>query len=131
MKRARTMMRFALDLMEQSKCEKRHVAAVITDEAMSQVLSIGLNGGPKGLVDCMCVIDTKYGCMHAEVNALIKCSSEARNKVMFTTLVPCNQCAASIINAPGSFSTVYYNESWKEDAGIRMLKAAGINVVKI
>ena len=125
------MMKFALDLMNQSKCQKRQVAAVITDKAMSQVLSIGLNGGPKGLVDCMCVIETKYGCMHAEVNALIKCASAEEDKIMFTTLVPCNQCAASIINAPGSFSCVYYHESWKEDAGLKLLQAAGITTRKL
>lgn len=124
-------MRFAQDLKEQSKCSERHVAAIITDRGLSQVYSIGVNGGPKGLADCMCVLDGKYGCVHAEINALIKCRSNDTDKVMFVTLAPCKQCAAAIINAPGGFSAVYYGEDWKDNSGIKLLKAAGIHVESI
>lgn len=122
---------FTLNLATLSKCTERHVAAIITDRDLTQVHSIGLNGGPKGLVDCMCVIEGKYGCIHAEINALIKCHSESSDKVMFVTLSPCKQCAAAIINAPGGFSAVYYFEEWKDDSGIKLLKAAGIHVARI
>lgn len=122
---------FTSNLATLSKCTERHVAAIITDKELTQVHSIGLNGGPKGLVDCMCVIEGKYGCIHAEINALIKCRSESTDKVMFVTLSPCKQCAAAIINAPGGFSAVYYFEEWKDDSGIRLLKAAGIHVTRI
>ena len=129
--RIQVFKRFTLDLAELSKCSERHVAAIITDKDLSQVLSVGINGGPKGLVDCMCKIDGKYGCIHAEMNALVKCDSRAKNKIMFVTLSPCKQCAAAIINAPGSFSTVYYMEQWKDDSGIKLLSAAGIKVKQI
>ena len=122
---------FAQDLAKLSKCSERKVAAVITDKDLTQVYSIGLNGGPKGLVDCMCLIDGKYGCIHAEMNALIKCRSNDEDKVMFVTLSPCKQCAAAIINAPGSFSAVYYVDEWKDDSGIKLLKSAGIRVEQI
>lgn len=122
---------FTNDLASLSKCTERHVAAIITDKKMSQVYSIGINGGPVGLADCMCVIDGKYGCIHAEINALIKCTSTELDKVMFVTLAPCKQCATAIINAPGGFSKVYYFEEWKEDYGIQLLKAAGIHVERI
>lgn len=122
---------FARDLAALSKCEERKVAAVITDKDMSQVYSIGLNGGPKGLVDCMCAIDGKYGCVHAEINALVKCRSDAKDKVMFVTLSPCIACAAAIINAPGSFSAVYYLEEWKNTEGIKLLRQAGIKACLI
>lgn len=120
---------FARDLSKLSKCEERKVAAIITDRELTQIYSIGLNGGPKGLVDCMCKIDGKYGCVHAEINALIKCRSDASGKVMFVTLSPCKQCAAAIINAPGGFSTVYYLQQWKDTTGIELLKKAGIRCV--
>ena len=123
--------KFAKDLATLSKCEERKVAAVITDKYLSQVYSIGLNGGPKGLVDCMCKIEGKYGCIHAEINALIKCRSNEADKVMFVTLSPCKQCAAAIINAPGGFSSVYYCEEWKDDSGIKLLRAGGIKVEQI
>jgi deoxycytidylate deaminase len=118
--------KFARDLAALSKCRERKVAAIITDKDMTQVYSIGLNGGPKGLVDCMCKIDGKYGCVHAEINALVKCQSADKDKVMIVTLSPCKQCAAAIINAPGSFYAVYYIEQWKDMTGIRLLHEAGI-----
>lgn len=120
---------FVRDLSALSKCEERKVAAIITDRDLTQIYSIGLNGGPKGLVDCMCKIDGKYGCVHAEINALIKCRSDAPDKVMFVSLSPCKQCAAAIINTPGGFSTVYYLEQWKDTTGIELLKKSGIRCV--
>lgn len=123
--------RFVVDLATLSKCTERQVAAVITDKNMSQVYSIGLNGGPKGLADCLCVIDGKYGCIHAEQNALIKCMNDDPDKVMFVTLSPCKQCAAAIINAPGGFSKVYYVDEWKDKTGIRLLESAGIQVIHL
>lgn len=122
---------FAQDLAGLSKCNERHVAAIITDKDLTQVLSIGINGGPKGIVDCMCSIEGKYGCIHAEINALVKCQSAAEDKVMIVTLSPCKQCAAAIINAPGSFSAIYYIEEWKDRAGINLLQEANINVVNM
>ena len=124
--RIRVFANFALELAKLSKCEERKVAAIITDRDLTQIYSIGLNGGPKGLVDCMCKIDGKYGCVHAEINALIKCRSDAPDKVMFVTLSPCKQCAAAIINAPGGFSTVYYLQEWKDTTGVELLRKAGI-----
>ena len=69
--------------------------------------------------------------IHAEINALIKCNVATQDRIMFVTLAPCKQCAAAIINAPGSFGSIYYFEDWKEDKGLKLLKAAGINVVKV
>lgn len=122
---------FIIDLSYLSKCEERKVAAIITSRDMLQVHSIGINGGPKGLQDCMCKIDGKYGCIHAEINALIKCRSDEPEKIMFVTLAPCKQCAAAIINAPGGFSAVYYTQDWKEDTGLKLLRAAGIQTIAI
>ena len=114
-----------------SKCEERKVAAVITDKNMSQIYSIGINGGPVGGIDCMCKLGGKYGCVHAEINALVKCMSDAEDKIMFVTTSPCISCAAAIINAPGSFSAVYYLEAWKNTDGLRLLHKAGITVANL
>lgn len=123
--------RFTEDLASLSKCSKRHVAAVITDGDLTQVYSIGINGGPKGLQDCLCNLDERYGCNHAELNALVKNTSIEQHKIMFITLSPCKLCATAIINAPGSFRAVYYFNEWKDDTGIKLLKAAGIYVLCI
>ena len=129
--RLKVFANFAKELALLSKCTERKVAAIITDATLSQVYSIGINGGPKGLVDCMCTLNSKYGCIHAEINALVKCRSDAEDKVMIITLSPCVACAAAIINAPGSFSTVYYVEQWKDTKGIELLKNAGIKCINI
>lgn len=121
---------FTRNLAKLSKCEEKQVAAIITDKDLSQVYSIGINGGPKGLVNCMCHLQGKYGCTHAEINALVKCRSDAEHKVMFVTLSPCVSCAAAIINAPGSFDAIYYLEEWKNTEGIKLLRSAGIKCVK-
>lgn len=122
---------FVDSLSKLSKCKEKQVAAVITDKDMMQVYSIGLNGGARGLDDCLCETTGKYGCVHAEINALIKCRSDAADKVMFVTLSPCVACAAAIINAPGSFSAVYYLEEWKNDEGLKLLRKSGIKTEKI
>lgn len=122
---------FTKGLATLSKCTERKVAAIITDAAHTQVYSIGINGGPRRLNDCMCDTPGKYGCVHAEINCLIKNRYEGSDKIMFVTLAPCKQCAAAIINAKGGFKAVYYFEDWKEDEGIKLLRAAGISVLKI
>lgn len=129
--RMKVFKEFTQSLATLSKCEERRVAAIITDKSLTQVYSIGINGGPKGLADCMCNIDGKYGCIHAEINALIKDKSSDEGKVMFVTLSPCKQCAAAIINAPKGFSAVYYFEEWKDSTGIKLLHSAGITVAKV
>lgn len=131
MNRVAVFANFTRNLAKLSKCEERKVAAVITDKDLTQIYSIGLNGGPKGLVDCMCKIDGKYGCVHAEINALIKCHNDSADKVMFVTLSPCKQCAAAIINAPGSFSTLYYLEAWKDTTGLELLRKAGVTCIEL
>lgn len=131
MNRLQVFADFVDNLSKLSKCKEKQVAAVITDKDMMQVYSIGLNGGARGLDDCLCETTGKYGCVHAEINALIKCRSDAADKVMFVTLSPCVACAAAIINAPGSFSAVYYLEEWKNDEGLKLLRKSGIKTEKI
>ena len=129
--RIKVFRNFVVDLASLSKCAQYGVAALITDKDLTQVYSIGINGGAKGGDECLCVTNGKYGCVHAEVNALAKCMSDAKDKVMFTTLSPCKQCAAAIINSPGSFSTIYYIKQWKDISGLMLLQAAGIKVVSL
>ena len=120
---------FILQLSNLSKCKERRVAAIITDAELTQVYSIGINGGPKGQDQCMCKTDGKYGCIHAEINALVKCPVPVEGKAMFITVSPCKQCAATIVNA--GITTVYYVDAWKDNNGINILKQANINVVQI
>ena len=51
--RLKVFARFAIDLAKLSKCSQRGVAAIIIDEDASQIYSIGVNGGPRGGMDCL------------------------------------------------------------------------------
>ena len=123
------MANFAKDLAKLSKCEQIGVAAIITDNDFRQIYSIGVNGGPAHGPQCLCVLPGKYDCIHAELNALIKCQVPTENKVMIVTLSPCLQCAAAIVNS--GITKVYYIDKWKDVGGIKLLENAGIQVIKV
>lgn len=128
-RRTAVLARFTRDLATLSKCEDRHVAALITNADGTQIYSMGINGGPKGGVQCLCSLGEKYTCIHAEANALAKCTSLDENKVMFVTLSPCVTCAALIANS--GVKRLFYIEDYKSDLGLNLLRAQGIGVTKI
>lgn len=128
-KRTIVLARFTRDLARLSKCEDRHVAALITNADGSQIYSMGVNGGPRGGAQCLCKQGSKYTCIHAEANALAKCTSLDEDKVMFTTLSPCVTCAALMANS--GVSQLFYLEDYKDDVGLRMLRALGIRITKL
>ena len=128
-KRLEVFKAFVDNLSTLSKCTEKQVAAIITDSELTQVYSIGINGGPTKLADCMCMLEGKYGCIHAEINALVKCKVDTTGACMFITLSPCKQCAAAIINA--GISTVYFLNDWKDMSGLNLLSNAGIKLMKI
>lgn len=128
-RRTAVLARFTRDLATLSKCEDRHVAALITNADGTQIYSMGINGGPKGGVQCLCSLGEKYTCIHAEANAIAKCTSLDENKVMFVTLSPCVTCAALIANS--GVKRLFYIEDYKSDLGLNLLKAQGIGVTKL
>lgn len=128
-RRTAVLARFTRDLATLSKCEDRHVAALITNADGTQIYSMGINGGPMGGVQCLCSLGEKYTCIHAEANALAKCTSLDENKVMFVTLSPCITCAALIANS--GVKRLFYIEDYKSDLGLNLLRAQGIGVTKI
>lgn len=128
-RRTAVLARFTRDLATLSKCEDRHVAALITNADGTQIYSMGINGGPKGGVQCLCSLGEKYTCIHAEANAIAKCTSLDENKVMFVTLSPCVTCAALIANS--GVKRLFYLEDYKSDLGLNLLRAQGIGVTKL
>ena len=122
--------RFVDDLKQLSKCEDRKTSAIIADHTLSQVYSIGVNGGPAGSQhQCLCKLPGKYTCIHAEANAIAKCLSADKDKIMICSLSPCVTCASLIVN--NGFSAVYYLEAWKDPAGLQLLNEAGIKTILI
>lgn len=127
--RIKVFMDFTIQLSKLSKCTEKSVGAIITDKDLGQVYSIGLNGGPAGGVDCLCELPGKETCIHAEAQAIAKNTSSDKDKVIFITLSPCVTCASLIVNS--GFSRVYYQEQWKNTAGLEILLAANIEVVQL
>lgn len=117
---------FVMNLAALSKCKDKGVAAIITDKDGTQVYSIGINGGPRHGVDCLCGLGGKYTCVHAEANALAKCTVVDPQKVFFCSFSTCVTCAALIVNSGAS--AVYYVEQYKDDTGLQILQSAGIVV---
>lgn len=121
--------KFVKSLATLSKCEDKQQAAIIINHAMDQVHSVGVNGGIKGGMECLCKLGTKYTCIHAEANAIAKCTNTDLNKIMICTTSPCVTCAALIAN--GGFSTVYYFKEYKDTTGLDLLKQANISYFQI
>lgn len=117
---------FVLNLATLSKCSDKGVAAIITNKEGTQVYSIGINGGPKHGTDCLCKLGGKYTCVHAEANALAKCTVADPEKVFICSYSTCVTCAALIVNSGAS--ALYYVKPYKDDTGLQILRNAGIEV---
>lgn len=119
-------LQFAEILSHRSTCERAGVGVVITDEAMLQVLGVGYNGNARSLPN-LCDDPNAIGncgCIHAEINALLKAPGAIANKKMFTTTSPCLMCAKAIINS--NVSSVYFREFYRDQDGLRLLARASV-----
>jgi len=83
-----------------SKDPSTKVGAVIVND-LKQVLSLGYNGFPRGVLDLESRYEDRYQKLrfvaHAERNALDNAPLDVRGGTMYATLCPCNECAKSII----------------------------------
>jgi deoxycytidylate deaminase len=87
-------MRMAENLAKRSTCARLQVGTVVTDAKLENVLAIGYNGNAKGLPNqCDSTVPGNCGCIHSEVNALVKASGAIKDKVAFVTNSPCVMCA--------------------------------------
>ena len=141
-----SFMEIASMFANHSSCVKRKVGAVLVKDL--RILSTGYNGTPSGICNCDEVFknttDLKDGTLpngikithhefaeqfeiHAEQNCL---SFAAKNGVstkdctLYITTAPCVNCAKIIIAS--GITEVVYNEIYKNDYGLKLLKAAKI-----
>lgn len=121
-------MRMAEDLAKRSTCTRLQVGTVITDPHLENVVSIGYNGNAKGLANrCDSSVPGSCGCLHSEVNALVKAPGAMRNKVVFVTDSPCVMCAKLMINA--NVSHVFFRREYRDPSGLEILRSAGVTTV--
>lgn len=112
-----------------STCERLHVGALIVSEDLKNIRSFGYNGNYAGGPNtCDSTEKGNCGCTHAEINCLIKSRSD-RDIVMFVSQSPCINCAKAIINA--GIRKVFYRYEYRDDSGLKLLKKAKVEVVRI
>jgi dCMP deaminase len=121
-------MRMAEELAKRSTCARLQVGTVITDAKLQNVVAIGYNGNARGFPNrCDSTEAGKCGCIHSEMNALVKSPGQMRDKVAFITASPCVMCAKLMVQA--SVSHVFYREEYRDRSGLDVLERAGVEAV--
>ena len=122
-------MRMAEELAKRSTCRRLAVGTVIADAALQNVVAIGYNGNARGFPNaCDTEMPGACGCIHSEMNALVKAPGALRNKVAFVTASPCTMCAKLMVQA--RVSHLYYRTPYRSREGIEVLKRGGIVAVQ-
>ena len=113
-------------LAERSTCKRAQCGAVVLDPTGLCFTGLGYNGQPRLLPNDGCnEQEGTCGCVHAEVNAVLK-SGWSPGATLCCTHLPCPMCARLIINA--GISTLYAIKPYRDLGGIPVMKAAGIRV---
>lgn len=121
-------MRMAEELSKRSTCARLRVGTVITDHQLENVLAIGYNGNARGLPNrCDSSAPGACGCIHSEMNALVKAPGSVRDKVVFVTASPCVLCAKLIVNS--GVTHVYYRRAYRDPTGLDVLAAGGVTTI--
>jgi dCMP deaminase len=122
-------MRMAEELAKRSTCARLQVGTVITDSQLENVVAIGYNGNARGFPN-RCDSDEagRCGCIHSEMNALVKSPGQLRDKVAFITASPCVMCAKLMVQA--NVAHVFYRERYRVGAGLDVLVRGGVVAVQ-
>ena len=133
-------MKTARVFAELSSSRRKQVGAVVVKD--DRIISIGYNGMPSGW-DNNCENElyqpvgrvnlvTKPEVLHAESNAIAKLAKSTESgdgASMFITCSPCIECAKMIFQS--GIKEVFYDEDYRDDAGIVFLNKCGITVKQI
>lgn len=134
-------MKVAETFADLSYARRLHVGAIVVKD--DRIISIGYNGMPAGW-DNNCEFEftnpqtkitelvTKPEVLHAESNAiakLAKSNDSGDGADIFITHAPCMECAKLIYQS--GIRRVYFNQNYRDDAGIKFLEKSGITVEKI
>jgi dCMP deaminase len=122
-------MRMAEELANRSTCRRLSVGTVITDPTLQHVVAIGYNGNARGFPnDCDSQVPGACGCIHSEMNALVKAPGALRDKVAFVTASPCVMCAKLMIQA--HVSHLYYRAPYRDAEGLAVLAQGGVIAIQ-
>ena len=143
-------MKVAKAISELSYSKRNKVGCIIVSED-GQIVSQGYNGTIKDQFDfnfcttalksldheksypcSYLVMTTKPEVLHAESNAISKCSkyfSSTLNTTMYITLSPCIDCAKMIIQS--GIKRIVFDELYKNIDGLELLKKSNIIVEQL
>src|SRR3990167_5207726 len=124
-------MDLAVTLSRRSTCSRLSVGCVVVSFDNTRVLSIGYNGGAAGQRNgCDSVEPGACGCIHAEINAMIKLDFARRGPVcLYTTVSPCVVCARAIVNS--RIEGVVFRDHYRDSGpGLDVLRCGGVGVVR-
>jgi len=117
-------MKFAKSIAERSIDPRFKVGAVVVSKDNTQVLAMGYNGDQAGGSNEVESLEPgQSGCIHAEINALIKLDyNNPKPKKMYVTLSPCKMCAKAIVNS--GIEEIIYLEEYRDKTGVEILGKA-------
>ena len=124
-----------------SNARRKKVGALLVKN--NTIIADGYNGTPSGFEnECETPIfdkdnnfldyETKWYVLHAESNALAKVAKSTQSSdgsTLYVTMSPCRECSKLILQA--GINRVVYSETYRDSAGLDLLKKAGVDVVQI
>lgn len=122
-------MELAHTVAKASKCDRKKVGSIVV--LGDNVVGTGYNGTPRGTCNaCEDGFNTTHEyTIHSELNSILNAlTSDLGGAVMYSTLSPCLHCAAVIVQK--KFKAVYFEEEYKNTAGINYLNNNGVVCVK-
>jgi dCMP deaminase len=127
-----TYLKMASEWSSLSCCKRKKVGALIVKEGT--IISDGFNGTPRGFLnDCEDGEGkTHWYVLHAEANAILKVAKSSQStdgSTLYVTYSPCKECSKLIIQA--GIKQVFYSEEYRDTSGLRILREAGISVIKL
>lgn len=120
-------LKIALEWSKLSFCNRKKVGAIIVKDNM--IISDGFNGTPSKFDnECEdCNGDTKWEVLHAEANAILKCSKNgisSNNSTLYLTHSPCKDCSKLIYQS--GIKRIVYLEEYRDNSGLSFLEKNGI-----
>lgn len=112
-------MQMAQVVATRATCNRKHVGAVLVDPK-HRIVATGYNGSPRGMPHCDDIghelkkIDGRMSCirtLHAESNAIDYAGRDSEGGTLYTTVIPCYDCAKRIVNA--GITRVVYGEYYQ------------------
>lgn len=109
-----TYMEVLRTIQSLSTCKRHPCAALVMPTDFSDILAIGYNGPSRTDRNDACTgVQGSCGCIHAEVNALLKFNYHysGKNLLLLSTVSPCRGCMSLIENVPQIVGIAYDIES--------------------